>query len=556
MSRRLLTGGTVWAGAACIPRVAWVLIDRDRIAAIDDEPGAVPPSDVDERVDLTGGHVLPGFVDVHLHLSQAAWFPLGVDGLGWASLADALHAVRAQAAADPAAPWLLLWRAARWTWPEGRLPSAVELDEAAPGRRVLVSTLDMHRGAVSSAGLATLGLGNGDSARFGGDISRDRRGRPTGELWEAAYTLALQQALRDHVEHTRQGGMHAALRAEAARLLAYGITHAHDPYVAPDWHQHMLALRAGCPLRISWGTGAPAGMQARPPGPASAPEGPYGDSDREVKIFADGGDRCALRLPVRAVTGLLGGAVGESWRLRAAGPLREGLRRTLAVRPGHLATPYLRYTDTELSTLISAYVDTGVRVRIHALGNLAGSQAARVLAALGVPSDAATIDHLLLLDPATAEQVAATGAAVSYQPGFLPRYGGMLTAARVDRYLAVAGGRLLLDAGVPLALSSDHPCGSVDPLHNLRAAIQRRFTGPDGQPHQLQPDQALTPSEAVRAATVTAAASLHAPGAGGLAPGEIADFAICDGDPFHDGTRVVQTWIGGTPASQKKGTPP
>jgi predicted amidohydrolase YtcJ len=133
----------------------------------------------------------------------------------------------------------------------------------------------------------------------------------------------------------------------------------------------------------------------------------------------------------------------------------------------------------------------------------------------------------------------------------------MLTAARVARYLTVAGGRHLLDAGVPLALSSDHPCGSVDPLHNLRAAIQRQFTGPDGQPHQVQPDQALSPSEAVRAATVTAATSLHAPGAGGLAPGEIADLAICSGDPFHDGTRVVQTWIGGKPVwNAQNGAPP
>jgi predicted amidohydrolase YtcJ len=198
-----------------------------------------------------------------------------------------------------------------------------------------------------------------------------------------------------------------------------------------------------------------------------------------------------------------------------------------------------------------------VRVRIHALGNLAGGQAARVLGTLGVPADGATIDHLLLLDPATAEQFAATGVVVSYQPGFLPRYGHMLTAARVDRYLTVAGGRLLLDAGVPLALSSDHPCGAVDPLHNLRAAMQRRFTGPGNRSRQLQPDQALTPSEAVRAVTVTAAASLHAPGAGGLAAAEIADLVICDGDPFDNGTRVVQTWIGGTPAwHEQKGAPP
>ncbi len=186
MGRRLLTGGIVWAGAACTPRAAWVLVDGDRIAAIAEEgrPGAARPP-ADQHVDLKGGHVLPGFVDVHLHLSQAAWFPLGVDGLGWASLADALHAVRVQAAADSDAPWLLFWRVARWTWPEGRLPTAAELDEAAPGRRVLVSTLDMHRGAVSSAGLATLGLTKHDTARLGGDITRDRRGRPTGDQVQA-----------------------------------------------------------------------------------------------------------------------------------------------------------------------------------------------------------------------------------------------------------------------------------------------------------------------------------------------------------------------------------
>src|SRR6266496_3686364 len=400
MGRRLLTGGVVWAGTACTPRAGWVLVEGDRIAAIgtDDGSRAEPPS-ADERLDVHGGHVLPGFVDVHLHLSQAAFFPLGVDGLGWASLADALHAVRVQTGADAAAPWLLFWRVARWRWPEGRLPSAAELDEAAPGRRVLVSTLDMHRGAASSAGLATLGITDGDSARFGGDISRDRRGRPTGELWEAAYTLALQRALTDLAAHTREAGTRAVLQAEVTRLLAYGITHAHDPYVAPDWHEEMLALHAGCPIRLSWGTGAPAGMQVRPPGPATAPDGWYGDSGREVKLFADGGDRCALRLPTRALVGLLGGAVAESWRLHATGPLREALRRRLVVRPRHLDAPYLRYTDTELASLVAEYANAGVRLRIHALGNLAGAQAARVLRGVGVPPGAATIDHLLLLDP-------------------------------------------------------------------------------------------------------------------------------------------------------------
>jgi predicted amidohydrolase YtcJ len=270
---------------------------------------------------------------------------------------------------------------------------------------------------------------------------------------------------------------------------------------------------------------------------------PYGDAGREVKLFADGGDRCAIRLPSRAALGLLRGAVTQSLRLRRPGPLREALHRKLVLRPRHLHTPYLRYTDTDLARLMDRYAGAGIRMRIHALGNLAGEQAARLLQQVGVPPGLATIDHLMLLDPATADRVAATGAAVSYQPGFIPRYGDMLTGMRVDRYATVLGGQLLLQAGVPLIISSDHPPGPLDPLANLRAAVDRSYPG-----GQLQPEQALSREEAVRAHTITAAASLGAPGAGGIAPGQPADLAVCDGDPFASGTRVTQTWVAGTVA--------
>src|SRR5262245_29997312 len=149
----------------------------------------------------------------------------------------------------------------------------------------------------------------------------------------------------------------------------------------------------------------------------------------------------------------------------------------------------------------------------------------------------------MLADPATIDRVAATGATVSYQPGFIPRYGQMLTGMRVDRYATMLGGRRLLQAGVPLVLSSDYPSGPLDPLANLRAAVDRRFPG-----GELQPDQALTRQEAVRAATVTAAASLGTPGPGGLQPGQPADLAICNGDPFTPATRITQTWVAGTVA--------
>ncbi|HEV8568721.1 MAG TPA: amidohydrolase family protein [Actinoplanes sp.] len=336
-------------------------------------------------------------------------------------------------------------------------------------------------------------------------------------------------------------GAAAVLAAEADRCLAHGITHAHDPYVSPDWHERMRALHATSRIRLSWATGSAAGMLSRPPGPATAPQGPV--RRRRPRGEAVRRRRRAGRLPAavarghRPVRRCLRRGVADACRRAAAG---SGAAQG-DLRPRHLHTPYLRYTDRELTELIAAYAAAGLRLRIHALGNLAVAQAARSLRTARIPPGTATIDHLLLLDPATAELVAASGATASYQPGFIPRYGDMISATGTTRHLTAFGARLLLQAGVPLALSSDHPCGALDPLHNLRAAIDRRQ--PSGR--ALQPEQALTESEAVRAATVSAAASLGAPGAAGLAPGHPADLVVCDGDPFQPPTRVTQTWIAG-----------
>src|SRR4029453_11793258 len=177
----------------------------------------------------------------------------------------------------------------------------------------------------------------------------------------------------------------------------------------------------------------------------------------------------------------------------------------------------------------------------HAVGNLAIGQAARALRTAGVPAGTATVDHLALLDPPTVEALAACGAWACSQPGFLTSFARMLLAAGIDRHVAVFGGRLLLDAGLRLVLSSDYPGGILDPLQLLRLAVNRRLA--DGT--VIQPEPAISRTDAVRGLPTQAAASLDAPGAGGLAPDQPADLVVCDGDPFEPGTAVTQAWIGG-----------
>jgi hypothetical protein len=534
VARRLITGATIWAGVDCVPRRGWLLIEGELIAKVGGADEPVPAAD--ETVDAAGRHVLPGFVDTHTHVSLAAWMSYGGDGAGCARLGDALDEVRRAAAAAPDAPWLLLWNVSPHDWPEGRLPTADELDAAAPGRRVLVSGADLHRGAVARAALDEV------SSQRPGDVSTDLRGRPTGELWEAAFGAMLRHALAATQAYRGEAGVGEVLRAELWRHLSYGITHAHDPYVPPSAHGRLLELQGSTPTRLSWAIGAEAGL-LNPPGPAAAaPDGPYGDAGREVKIFLDGADRCGLRLPLRALPGLLGGTIGRAWRLRAAGPVREGLRRRVTLRGNRLELPYLRFADDELAEVLGEHAEAGFRLRLHALGNLAAAQAARALAAARIPAGLATVDHLTALDERTADLVAASGAYAGLQPGFLPRFGPQFAALGIDRHLSILGGRLLARNGAPLVLSSDHPCGPLDPLRNLRTAVSRNLEAD----RVLQPEQALTPGEAVRAATTGAARSLGAAGAGGMTRGEVADLVICTGDPFDAATHVAETWVAGT----------
>jgi predicted amidohydrolase YtcJ len=540
-ARRLITGATLWAGADCAPRQGWLLTDGERIAGIGDADCPVP--EADETIEARGRHVLPGFVDAHTHLTLATWLLYGNDGAAWSGLDEALGDVRRTAAFTASdVPWMLFWNVSLHEWPQGRLPTADELDAAAPGRKVLVGGVDLHRGSVSLAALDDLGV---PGVRGGGprdrDVGRDLRGRPTGELWEAAFGSALRRAVADTEAYHGDVGSMESLRAEVWRHLSYGITHAHDPFVPPSAHQRMLDLRGDTPIRLSWATGPEAGLLNPPAGPDREPDGPYGDAGREVKIFLDGADRCGLRLPLRALPGLLGGTVRQGWRVRATGPVREGLRRRLTVEGGTLQTPYLRFTDTELTGLLGRYAEAGFRVRLHALGNLAAEQAARTLATARIPAGQATVDHLTALDRRTADLVAGSGAYAGYQPGFLPRFGSRFTDLGIDRHLSILGARLLTSSGAPLVLSSDHPCGPLDPLCNLRTAVSRELA--NGR--TLQPGEALTPSEAVRAATIGAARSVGAVGSGGLAVGEVADMAICTGDPFDPATRVAETWVGG-----------
>ena len=143
----------------------------------------------------------------------------------------------------------------------------------------------------------------------------------------------------------------------------------------------------------------------------------------------------------------------------------------------------------------------------------------------------------MLLDPATVDLVAASGAWATYQPGFLTTFGPQIVDGGTDRFLTVLGGRQLLDAGVPLTLASDHPAGPLDPLVNLRHAVHRTIRGRPSSPMLTGGGRPRAHHDGGGVDRRSRARRPHR--------GEPADLAICDGDPFTPRTRVTQTWVAG-----------
>lgn len=137
-------------------------------------------------VDLQGRFVSPGLADGHFHNEGGG---TGIDLSHARSLAELLTIV-ANAAAT-AAPGALLVSNSDWheaQLKEQRLPTAAELDQAAP-RNPVVLVRGGHSIILSAGALKQFNITRDTPVPAGGQISRDEAGALTGEIFDTAKAL-------------------------------------------------------------------------------------------------------------------------------------------------------------------------------------------------------------------------------------------------------------------------------------------------------------------------------------------------------------------------------
>ncbi|GAA2876154.1 amidohydrolase [Nonomuraea rubra] len=483
-----------------------------------------------QAVDLRGGALLPGFQDAHVHAVAGGLQLLGCD-LSGVHERDAYRAlVAAYAERHPGLEWI---QGSGWygdVFPGG-FPHREDLDTVVPHRPVVLTSHDFHGVWVNSEALRRAGVTAATPDPEGGRIHRGADGEPTGLLVEAAAGLVtslvpppdaarLDAALMAAQSHLHRLGITAWQDAAVGRSVLFDDSY--DTYLSAAGSGRLTAKVTGA----LWWRGDEGLAQL---GFLRERRRRAGGRFRAtaVKIMQDGvceNHTAALLSPYRG----LGQETGLSF-----------------IPPG------------ELAEAAACLVADGFDLHLHAVGDRAVRECLdAVEAALPNAGGRAArhqLAHLDLIDRGDIDRMKRLGVIANVQPLW----------AREDRVLVETKLPYLTDdqrarhfafgslarAGVELAMGSDWPVSSPDPLWGIHVAVNRTAPPADvhaGDEHAqtvpLLPGEAVGVRAAVHGYTAGAAlANRMEHDSGTLTAGKAADLVLLDGDPFAVGPRDLSS---------------
>ena len=456
-------------------------------------------------IDAKGAAVVPGFNDAHLHLIEGG---LTLDMLDLHD-ADSAEAVAAQVAAwaesRPDDAWV---RARRWDASAvGDAHARRVLDAAVADRPVQIASEDGRTWWVNSKALALARIDRRTANPPGGTIVRDARGEPTGIL-KGTATRLVAKVLPAVTAEVRASALRAAI--EAANLL--GITSVQTAGDSEgDLELYHAAREAGeLTVRV---------YGALALGAARLTDA---DTDRLAEI--------ARKYPddPRFKTGAARLTVDGDVASHAAAMLEPYATEPLTAEP--LADP----DDLNRNVrLLDAY---GWQVATYASGDRAVTMALNAYAH-AVRSNAAPsrgrrhrIDHIESIAEADFSRLRRLGVITAFapRPGAVEERAEHIGGERAARGAAI--GRIAA-AGGRLALGSDWPGSTLDPLAVLQAATAATA---DEYIEKRTPPDRVALKAAIDAYTSSAAyVSFDEQRKGSITKGMLADIVVLTEDIFE-----------------------
>jgi predicted amidohydrolase YtcJ len=531
----VFVNGKVFTADAQDHVVQGFAVAGDRFVAIgtdNDVRGHIGPQ---TRVfDLKGRFVSPGITDDHFHNEGGG---PGVDLSHVRSLGELLTTLANAAAAAPAETVIVSnsdWHEAQLK--EQRLPTAEELEQAAPGKPVVL-VRGGHEYILNTTALKKWNISKDTPVPAGGQISRNSAGELTGELFDEAKALVT-------LPRPKPVSMTDILATQKA-VAPYGMTAIRVPGsykgdMIAAYHLMKQAEAEG-KLTLRWTVYMP-GFSLRSAEAARKAIEAWGTHQGEgddwlkvdgVKLMVDGGFE--------------GGHLSKPY----LEPYGQGGKFT-----GLIVSPPNAYTE-----VVRELNSKGWHVITHAVGDAALDEVLDAYAAAdkdaSIKGKRWSVEHAFVSRPEQVARLKELDVAVSAQDHLylaapvLKKYWGWETASEVTPV------KTYLDAGLLVAGGTDSPVVPFNPFWNLYH-MASRDTISDGV---YGADQKIASRPLLlRLVTINYAKLIgEEKTRGSIEPGKLADFAVLTDDfltakpeTIRD-MKALSTWVGGREVYRAEG---
>lgn len=525
----LVHGGTIHTMDPQRPMVDAVAVAGGNIIAVGGaEVDAVRTARTDV-VNLGGRALMPGFQDAHIHPLAGGLGQLECDLSELHDLQDYRRTIADYSRAHPNAQWI---HGAGWygdVFPGG-FPDRTELDKLVAQRPAVFISHDAHGAWANSPALEHAGIDRHTPDPAGGRIVRDAQGEPTGMLLESAAELVtslLPAVGNDQLER--------AMLTAQAYLHSLGIT---------AWQDAAVGDALGIPDSL----GLYSRLSERGLLTARVTGALWWQREGGLEQIADLVDRRASVPPGR-------------FQATAVKIMQDGVCENLTAAvvnayQGQVHNHGLSFIEPEQLNRIVAELDAqAFDVHLHAVGDRAVRECLDAVEGSGSRSwdSRHQIAHIDLVEQADIERMSRLGVIANVQP-LWARHDPVLVqtklpyldASQQAHHFAFGS---LLRAGVQLALGSDWPVSSPDPLWGIHVAVNR--TAPPADPHAQDERSQTDPLLAGEAVDVRHALAAYTHGAaranrldamtGSLTRGKAADFVILDRDPADVPNREISS---------------
>ena len=533
----VLRGGNILTVEDGQPRAEALAVRGDRIVALGTNEQVAPligPST--EVIDLGGQTAIPGFIEGHGHFMGLGQSRMVLDLMDTTSFEQIVSMVAEAAKTAKPGDWLQGrgWHQEKWSSVpspnvEG-FPPHDALSKASPDNPVILEHASGHAAFANARAMEVAGVTAKTPNPSGGEILKDKAGRPIGVFRETASDL-IEKALGDwqkaRTPEQRAADARRAVQLAIEEAFSKGVTSLQD--AGSNFETVALykqvASEGELPIRL-WVMVRDSNDRLRE---RLAQEKVVGMADNH--------------LTVAAIKVTSDGALGSrgAWMLEpyADSPGSTGLN----------TTPMASIEDT---AKIAA--ETGVQLCIHAIGDRANREVLNVYEATFKANPDKKdlrwrIEHAQHLNAADIPRFGQLGVVASMQ-GIHATSDAPYVVARLGPARAAEGAYVwqkLMKSGAIVSNGTDVPVERIDPIANYHATVTRKTK--DGV---FYGDQKMSREEALKSYTWNAAyAAKEETLKGSLAVGKLADITVLSRDiltvPDDEilTTKVTKTIVGG-----------